>query len=115
MNLRRTISIIIILLYSVSAFCINETGYSFTNASLQKEQLSGIKVASIYNDGNHIWFGTRTEVVRHDASEQKSWKHSIALESSMAADANGTLWIGTPDGTFYFDATAEEFKIWMRE
>lgn len=110
MDLRRTLSTILILFYSVSAFCINETGYSFTNASLQKEQLSGIKVASIYNDGAHIWFGTRTEVVRHDASEQKSWKHSIALKSSMAADANGVLWLGTPDGTFYFDSVADDFK-----
>ena len=110
MNLFKTISVLAFLLYSVSAFCINETGYSFTNASVQKEQLSGIKVASMYNDGTHIWFGTRTEVVRHDASEQKSWNHSISLESSMAADASGTLWIGTPDGTFYFDAAADDFK-----
>lgn len=110
MNLRRTLPTFIILFYSVSAFCINETGYSFTNASLQKEQLSGIKVASIYNDGAHIWFGTRTEVVRHDASEQNSWKHSIALKTSMAADVNGVLWIGTPDGTFYFDSVADDFK-----
>lgn len=110
MDLRRTLSTILFLFYSVSAFCINETGYSFTNASLQKEQLSGIKVASIYIDGAHIWFGTRTEVVRHDASEQKSWKHSIALKSSMAADANGVLWLGTPDGTFYFDSADDDFK-----
>lgn len=110
MDLRRTLSTILFLFYSVSAFCINETGYSFTNASLQKEQLAGIKVASIHNDGAHIWFGTRTEVVRHDASEQKSWKHSIAVKSSMAADANGTLWLGTPDGTFFFDAASDDFK-----
>lgn len=110
MKPRRTLSLFILLTYSVTAFCSNETGYSFTNASVQKEQLSGIKVASIYNDGTHIWFGTRTEVIRHGASEQKSWKHSISVKSSMAADAYGNLWIGTPDGTFYFDPVADDFK-----
>lgn len=110
MKRKAAITIIILLICSLSAYCNSESEYSFTNASVQKGQLSGIKAASIYNDGTHIWFGTRTEIVRHGASEQKSWKHRIAVKSSMAADADGTLWIGTPDGTFYFDAVADDFK-----
>lgn len=109
MKRRLALSIIASLIYSVSALCYSESDYSFTNASVQKGQLSGIKVASMYDDGTHIWFGTRTEIVRHGASEQKSWNHSITSTNSMASDAAGCLWIATPNGTFHFNPSTEDF------
>lgn len=104
------IVVAVLSIWSISAYCINETSYSYTNASVQKGQLSGIKVASIYNDGTHIWFGTRTEILRHSASDQKSWNHSIFNSNSMAADQNGCLWIATPSGTFYFAGDCDDFR-----
>lgn len=104
------ISAALLLIHSISAYCITETGYSYTNASVQKGQLSGIKVASIYDDGTHTWFGTRTEILRLGASDQKSWNHSIYNVNSIAVDRNGCLWIATPNGVFYFDAEYDDFR-----
>ena len=100
----------ILCLLTISAFCASaaafprpETGYAFTNISMENDLLPGSNVVAILNDGSQIWFGTRSGLTALSENGKKSWNIAVASHESICKDSSGDIWVTSDNGIFMYD------------
>jgi len=87
-----------------------ETGYTFTNVSMNDGLLPGSNVVAILNDGSQIWFGTRSGVVAFSEFGKKHWNYSVTSHDSICMDSSGAVWLTTDNGTFIYNRLTEDLE-----
>ena len=88
-----------------------ETGYTFTNISINNGQLPGANVVAILNDGNQIWFGTRSGIALFSENDRRIWNYPVISHDSICQDSAGVIWITTDNGIYIYDAKAVDLVM----
>lgn len=106
--------IFLALLYMVSTSLLAtprmETGYTFTNISMNDGLLPGSNVVAILNDGSQLWFGTRSGVVAFSEFGRKNWNYTVSYHDAICMDSTGMVWLTTDNGTFVYDRLSGDLE-----